>query len=41
LACTSIVVSWRIAPSTIAATSEALQEISWECTAIDFRSTCQ
>jgi len=31
----------RIAPSIIAATSEAIQAVSWECTAIDLRSTCQ
>ena len=36
-----MVVPWRIAPSIMAATSEAVQEINWECTAKDLCSTCQ
>ncbi|WP_461118566.1 hypothetical protein [Saccharothrix stipae] len=38
---TSMVVPCRIAPSTIAATSEAVQEMSWEWMAMLLRSTCQ
>jgi len=38
---TSTVVPWRIAPSIIAATSDAEHEISCEWIAIDFFSTCQ
>jgi hypothetical protein len=40
-ASTCIVVPWRTAPSTIAATSLAVQEISWEWIAMLLRSTCQ
>ncbi len=36
-----MVVPCRIAPSIIAATSEAVQLISWEWMAGDFFSTCQ
>jgi hypothetical protein len=36
-----MVVPCRIAPSTIAATSDAVQAISCEWMAIDLRSTCQ
>jgi hypothetical protein len=41
LPATSIEVPWRIAPSIIAATSDAEQLITWEWIAIDLRSTCQ
>jgi hypothetical protein len=41
LALTSISVPWWIAPSIIAATSEAVQFSSWEWTTTDLRSTCQ
>jgi len=36
-----MVVPWRMAPSTIAATSDAEQLRSLEWMAIDFRSMCQ